>query len=80
MRVPAKITSKGQVTVPKQVREALGLAPGDTLWFRLEPGRPAEVSKTEDFLALAGSVNVPPAWRGAPWEAIEREAWRRRRA
>ena len=29
----AKITSKGQVTVPKRVRDALGLQTGDALHF-----------------------------------------------
>ena len=28
-----KITSKGQVTIPKEVRERLGLRPGDELEF-----------------------------------------------
>jgi antitoxin PrlF len=33
-----KITAKGQVTVPKQVRERLGLGPGDELEFVEENG------------------------------------------
>lgn len=31
----AKVTSKGQVTIPKDVREALGLREGDALTFLL---------------------------------------------
>ena len=31
--VTAKITSKGQITIPKDVRERLGLRPGDKLAF-----------------------------------------------
>ncbi len=34
----AKITSKGQITVPKNVRDMLGLAPGDELDFVEEDG------------------------------------------
>lgn len=30
----AKVTSKGQVTLPKEVREALGINKGDELEFR----------------------------------------------
>ena len=33
-----KITAKGQITVPKQVRERLGLRPGDELEFIEEHG------------------------------------------
>lgn len=32
----AKITSKGQVTIPIEVREALGLKQGDTLTFEAQ--------------------------------------------
>ncbi len=35
-----KLTSKGQVTIPKRVRDALGIEPGSTVEFGLEePGR-----------------------------------------
>jgi AbrB family looped-hinge helix DNA binding protein len=33
------ITSKGQVTIPKAVRDALGLVPGDKIEFWVEGGR-----------------------------------------
>ena len=33
MKEQAKITSKGQVTVPKRIRESLGVKPGDSLIF-----------------------------------------------
>jgi AbrB family looped-hinge helix DNA binding protein len=32
----AKLTSKGQVTVPKQVRQALGVQKGDRLVFQIK--------------------------------------------
>lgn len=35
----AKVTSKGQITVPKGVRIKLGLVPGDELEFLEEGGR-----------------------------------------
>jgi len=31
-----KISSKGQITIPKEVREALGLKPGDRVEIRVE--------------------------------------------
>jgi antitoxin PrlF len=33
-----KMTSKGQITLPKEVREKLGISPGDELEFIEEEG------------------------------------------
>ena len=66
MDVPAKVTSKGQITLPKTVRDALGLQAGDRVLFRLHDKR-AVLAKVPNFLSLAGSVPVPPAKRGADW-------------
>ncbi len=33
MKRQARITSKGQVTVPHEIRRALGVRPGDKLFF-----------------------------------------------
>jgi antitoxin PrlF len=73
--VAARMTSKGQVTVPKAVRDALGLRSGDQVVFRLEGDR-AVVRRTPDLLDLAGSVPVPPELRGADWDAIREAAHR----
>ena len=35
----ATVTSKGQITLPKKVRDALGLVPGSEIEFALEPGQ-----------------------------------------
>jgi len=75
--VAAKLTSKGQITVPKAVRDSLKLEPGDQVLFRLDGGR-AILARTQNFLDLAGSVSVPPDKRGASWDEIRREAWRAR--
>ena len=34
-----KITSKAQTTVPKKVREALGVKPGDMIVYRIAKGK-----------------------------------------
>lgn len=72
MDVAAKITSKGQVTVPKVVRDALGIREGDAVVFRVEGNR-AVLARTPDFLALAGSITVPAAKRNAAWDDVIRK-------
>jgi antitoxin PrlF len=67
----ARITSKGQVTIPKRVREALDLHAGDQLVFRVQERR-AVVAKTMSFLDAAGSVAVPAGERGTPWDEVIR--------
>lgn len=68
------MSSKGQLTVPKAVRDALGLKEGDKVLFRVHADR-AVLSRTPDFLELAGSVPVPPSKRGLPWSEIRRQTW-----
>jgi len=75
MDARARLTSKGQVTIPKSVREALELREGDEVLFRVERSR-ALLSKTPDFLELAGAVEVPPAKRGTPWDEVLRRSRR----
>lgn len=71
MDVAAKVTSKGQVTVPKAVRDALGIHEGDEVVFRVEGDR-AVLARTPDFLDLAGSVSVPAERRSATWDEVRR--------
>jgi len=71
MDAAAKLTSKGQVTVPKAVRDALDLHEGDQIVFRVQ-GDHAVLSRTRDFLELAGTVAVPAARRGTPWDEVRR--------
>lgn len=77
MDASAKITSKGQVTIPASVREALDLHAGDEVVFRVEDSR-AVLAKTPDFLSLAGSVPVPAAKRGTSWDNVLRRTRRAR--
>ncbi len=79
MDVISHITSKGQLTVPKQVREALGLKEGDRVVFRVI-GEKAELARTADLLELAGTVAVapPPAENAIGWEEVRRQLRRAR--
>ena len=75
MEITATVTSKGQITLPKAVREALGVHDGDRVVFRVLEDR-AVVARSPSLLDLAGSVPVPVEVRGAPWPEIRRRARR----
>jgi len=75
----AKVTSKGQITIPKEVRDALGITAGDQIVFRVEQHR-ALLAKTPNLLELAGAVDVPAAKRGVGWDEVRRSTRRARAA
>ncbi len=77
MDLAAKVTSKGQVTIPKAVRDKLGIAEGDEVVFRVEENR-AILAKTPNLLDLAGAVDVPAAKRGTAWDEVRRSTRRAR--
>jgi len=53
----ATVTSKGQITIPKEVREELGLRVGDRVAFRvLEDGRAIVEPETIDLRELKGAL------------------------
>ena len=57
----ATLTSKGQVTIPKSIREALGVETGDRLEFLVRPDGVVELfARTRDLLSLAGMISAPP--------------------
>jgi AbrB family looped-hinge helix DNA binding protein len=72
MEIAAKMSSKGQITVPKAVRDALGIGEGDNVVFRVEGNR-AVLARTPDFLSLAGTIKVPAARRNAAWDDVIRK-------
>ncbi|MDH5293276.1 MAG: AbrB/MazE/SpoVT family DNA-binding domain-containing protein [Acidimicrobiia bacterium] len=78
MDAAARVTSKGQITIPKEVRDALGILEGDEVVFRVEEHR-AVLARTPNLLDLAGTVEVPAAKRHARWDEI-RDQTRRTRA
>ena len=66
MGVRARVSSKGRVTIPRAVREALSIREGDEVLFRVE-GRRATIARNPDLMELAGSVRVPVVKQGTPW-------------
>ncbi|MBW8827982.1 MAG: AbrB/MazE/SpoVT family DNA-binding domain-containing protein [Burkholderiales bacterium] len=62
------LTSKGQVTVPREIRDRLGLTSGDKLSFTmLSDGTVVMRAKTRRLLDLAGSLTRP----GQPKVTVE---------
>ena len=62
-----QVTSKGQVTIPKKVREFLGIRPGTAVEFEpiadgrvviVAAGRKTRKSKPSRFAALRGTATV----------------------
>jgi AbrB family looped-hinge helix DNA binding protein len=71
---PIKVTRKGQVTLPKDFREALGVEEGDVLYASVEgervvfsrpgipePGKPVGVRSYDDLLKALEEART--AWR-----------------
>ncbi len=60
----AKITSKGQITIPREVRKKLGVKEGDKVLFLEEKGRIILMNS-----AMAALQTVQDAFTGAAQEA-----------
>ena len=72
MDAAARVSSKGQITIPKAVRDALGLMEGDAVVFRVQ-GERAVLARTPDLLELAGTVAVPADKLGVAWSEVRRK-------
>ena len=53
----ATLTSKGQTTIPKEIRDSLGMKPGDRMTFTLMPDATVVMRvKTKSVTKLAGML------------------------
>jgi antitoxin PrlF len=65
------ISAKGQVTIPKEMRELLDLRPGDQLIYSMIEGQIVVTPKNVDFNDLAGLLGKAPNGQ-ATLEEIDR--------
>lgn len=75
MLAVAKITSKGQTTIPQDVRAALHVAPGDSIVWEVGPEGTATVRKVQpmDIEYLRALEGTLTEWSGAADEEAYRD-------
>lgn len=57
MTTTATLTGKGQTTIPKEIRDSLGMKPGDRMTFTLMPdGTVIMRMKNKRIMDLAGTL------------------------
>jgi antitoxin PrlF len=69
MEQKARITSKGQITIPKAVRRALGVKEGDSLLFEIE-GENVRVRVDRDPVSFADYAGVWREGEGMSWDEV----------
>ena len=58
MTTDATLTSKGQTTIPKEIRDSLGMKAGDRLTFTLMPDSTVVMHvKNKNLAGLAGTLH-----------------------
>jgi AbrB family looped-hinge helix DNA binding protein len=72
----AKVSGKGWVVIPKPIREAMGLKPGDEVRFLMSPGSGAQpalrvVKISTDVRSLRGKYRGEPGERTWTEELLE---------
>ncbi|WP_084584800.1 AbrB/MazE/SpoVT family DNA-binding domain-containing protein [Thermus tengchongensis] len=73
--VKSKVSSKGQITLPKRVREILGVGPGEEVAFEVREGEVVlRARKRVPLEALLGRLRGLAAYPGEEEERRVREA------
>ncbi len=68
----ATLTSKGQTTIPKEIRDSLSMKPGDRMTFTLMPDATVVMRlKTKSITELAGTLHKKGR-RPVPVEQLSR--------
>jgi bifunctional DNA-binding transcriptional regulator/antitoxin component of YhaV-PrlF toxin-antitoxin module len=70
MHIESSVGSKGELFMPKQLREALGFKPGDKIYFDIGEDNVLRVLKVPDLLEL---LKLPPINKPQSPNEIEQE-------
>jgi len=73
--IGAKLSTKGQTTIPKEVRDYLGLSPGDRVLFVIREEEVLLQPVTQTLLDLRGSIK--PRRRPEDFDAVRQEVKKR---
>lgn len=65
------MTSKGQLTIPKDVRDELNLTAGTRFFVTSRGGQVVALPKNRSIAELAGFLGKPPRGAGASLEDLE---------
>ena len=65
------MTSKGQLTIPKDVRDELALKPGTKFLVTVRNGEIVALPKNKRIADLAGILGKPPSGAGATLEDLD---------
>jgi antitoxin PrlF len=76
IRLQSTVTSKGQTTIPKEVRDALGIKEGTPLRWKLENGVLTVRPKTKRIEDFAGLLGPPPNGRHVTIEEMNEDIGR----
>ena len=71
--MPMKVTAKGQVTIPKAIRDLLGIKPGSKVAFTLAEDGRVNLSKIDKESASGGQPNRFAVLRGSSSSGMSTE-------
>jgi antitoxin PrlF len=75
----SKVTSKGQATIPADVRARLGIKPGDSVEFTVNDAGEMVVRRAPRLSDLTGMIKVDPKvaaeLAGKSWDDIRTRTW-----
>ena len=71
MGIIGSVTSKGQTTIPKEVRDKLGLDQGSRIEWLIEDGKATIVPRKLRAVDLAGILGPPPSGKSLTVEEMD---------